>query len=63
MDIQKNGGLTVEAIARFKTGWVWAIGKTFHSGYLNIPVNLFYSSGREGGYVGLSMGFNITKKD
>ena len=49
--------------ARFKTGWVWAIGKTFHSGYLNIPVNLFYSSGREGGYVGLSMGFNITKKD
>tara|TARA_X000000950_G_scaffold129041_1_gene161169 strand:+ start:902 stop:2053 length:1152 start_codon:yes stop_codon:yes gene_type:complete len=48
---------------KFKTGWVWAIGKTFHSGYLNIPVNLFYSSGREGGYVGLSMGFNIAKKD
>jgi hypothetical protein len=48
---------------RFKTGWVWAIGKTFHSGYLNIPVNLFYSSGREGGYIGLSMGFNIAKKD
>ena len=48
---------------RFKTGWVWAIGRTFHSGYLNIPVNLFYSSGREGGYIGLSMGFNIAKKD
>ena len=50
-------------VVRFKTGWVWAIGKTFHSGYLNIPVNLFYSSGREGGYIGLSMGFNIAKKD
>jgi TolB-like protein len=48
---------------RLKTGWVWAIGRTFHSGYLNIPVNLFYSSGRDGGYIGLSMGFNIAKKD
>jgi len=26
-------------------------------------VNLFYSSGKEGGYIGLSMGFNIAKKD
>ena len=48
---------------RLKTGWVWALGRTFHSGYLNIPVNLFYSSGSEGGYLGLSMGFNIAKKD
>ena len=48
---------------RLKTGWVWAIGRTFHSGYLNIPVNLFYSSGKDGGYIGLSMGFNIAKKD
>jgi hypothetical protein len=48
---------------RIKTGWVWALGKTFHSGYLNIPINLFYSSGSEGGYIGLSMGFNIAKKD
>jgi TolB-like protein len=48
---------------RIKTGWVWALGRTFHSGYLNIPINLFYSSGSEGGYLGLSMGFNIAKKD
>ena len=34
---------------RLKTGWVWAIGRTFHSGYLNVPVNLFYSSGKDGG--------------
>jgi hypothetical protein len=47
---------------RIKTGWVWALGRTFHSGYLNIPVNLFYSSGSEGGYLGLSMGFNIANK-
>ena len=48
---------------RLKTGWVWAVGRTFHSGYLNIPVNLFYSSGKEGGYLGLSVGFNIAKEN
>ena len=44
-------------------GWVWAVGKTFHSGYLNIPVNAFLSYNKNGYYLGLSMGFNITKKD
>jgi len=48
---------------RLKTGWVWAVGRTFHSGYLNIPVNVFYSSGKEGGYIGLSVGFNIAKEN
>lgn len=48
---------------KFKTGWVWAIGRTFHSGYLNIPVNLFLSSSKSGQFVGLSMGFNIAKKE
>ena len=44
-------------------GWVWAVGKTFHSGYLNIPVNAFLSYNKNGYFLGLSMGFNITKKD
>ena len=43
--------------------WVWAIGKTFHSGYLNIPVNAYFSYGKEGWFTGLSVGFNIAKKD
>jgi len=43
--------------------WVWAVGKTFHSGYLNIPVNAYFSYGKEGWYTGLSVGFNIAKKD
>lgn len=48
---------------KFQAGFVFALGKTFHSGYLNIPVNFFYSTSREGGgYLGLSMGFNIAKK-
>jgi len=43
--------------------WVWAVGKTFHSGYLNIPVNAYFSYGKEGWFTGLSVGFNIAKKD
>ncbi|HAP00411.1 MAG TPA: hypothetical protein DCQ93_00660 [Bacteroidetes bacterium] len=44
------------------TGWVWAIGKTFRSGYLNIPVNAYVLPRKEGWYCGLSVGFNVRKK-
>ena len=47
----------------FSPSFVFAIGKTFKSGYLNIPVNLFLSSSKSGQFVGLSMGFNIAKKE
>ena len=50
-------------VVRLQAGWVWALGKTFHSGYLNIPVNAFLSYNQNGYFLGLSMGFNITKKD
>jgi len=43
------------------TGWVWAIGRTFKSGYLNIPVNAYISPDKEGWYVGLSIGFNVSR--
>lgn len=42
-------------------GWVIGVGKTFSSGYLNIPVNLFASFNKDGWQSGLSVGFNITK--
>ncbi len=43
------------------TKWVIAIGRTFRSGALNVPVNIFYSSQKKGGLLGLNIGFNITK--
>ena len=43
------------------TNFLLAVGRTFKAGALNIPVNIFYSSRRKGGMVGLSVGFNITK--
>ncbi|HIP37220.1 MAG TPA: hypothetical protein EYG85_10240 [Crocinitomix sp.] len=41
------------------TTWVMAFGRTFRAGALNIPVNVFYSSTRKGGMLGLSVGFNV----
>lgn len=47
---------------RMNTTWVIAFGRTFRSGALNIPVNVFYSSQNKGGMLGLSVGFNIQNK-
>jgi len=55
--LDKRGDLIVAA------NWVWAVGKTFHSGYLNIPVNAYFSHSKDGWITGLSVGFNIAKKD
>jgi hypothetical protein len=41
--------------------FVFAVGRTFRAGSLNIPVNAFYSSQKGGGMVGLNVGFNVQK--
>lgn len=45
----------------FSSGFVWAMGKTFKSGHLNIPVNVYVVPGKEGWYLGLTFGFNSRK--
>ncbi len=45
----------------FNTTFVFALGRTFHAGALNIPVNAFYSAQKGGGMVGLNVGFNVQK--
>jgi hypothetical protein len=47
---------------RLTTSWVWAVGKTFRSGYLNIPVNIYTSVKKNGWVVGTSFGFNVNRK-
>lgn len=44
------------------TRWIVGLGRTFKSGALNIPVNIFYSSQKNGGMIGVSLGFNVTRK-
>jgi len=43
-------------------GMVFAIGKTFRSGYLNLPVNVYYSPRKEGSIIGLVVGFNVANR-
>jgi hypothetical protein len=43
-------------------GMIFAVGKTFRSGYLNLPVNIYYSPRKEGSVVGLTLGFNVAKR-
>lgn len=40
------------------SAFIFAIGKTFRSGNMNIPVNLFAIPGRDGWRFGLSFGYN-----
>jgi hypothetical protein len=44
------------------TGLIIAAGKTFHSGYLNIPVNVYVAPRKDGTTIGVMFGFNIQKK-
>lgn len=45
----------------FSTSFLMAFGRTFRAGSLNIPVNVFYSARKGGGYAGINVGFNVTK--
>jgi hypothetical protein len=47
--------------ARLKSGMVFAVGKTFRSGKLNLPFNAFVIPGNDGIRFGLSFGFNAKK--
>jgi len=49
-------------VASLSTSLIFGVGRTFHSGYLNIPVNLYVSPRKEGTTVGFSFGFNIQKR-
>ncbi|MCB0644085.1 MAG: hypothetical protein KDC44_20710 [Phaeodactylibacter sp.] len=47
--------------AKFGTGFLFGLGKTFKSGRLNIPVNGFFIPDKAGHRFGLSVGFNASK--
>lgn len=47
----------------FNPGFIFGIGKTFKSGNLNIPVNLFVVPRKKGLQVGLSFGYNTKKNE
>ena len=44
------------------SNWVFAVGKTFTSGNLNVPVNVYAIPNRDGWQFGISMGWSVEKK-
>lgn len=48
---------------RAQTGFVFAVGRSFKSGNLNIPLNAYVIPGKDGWRFGLSMGFNGKSKN
>jgi len=51
----------VRGATYFNTTFVFAVGRTFRAGALNIPVNAFYSAQKGGGMFGINVGFNVQK--
>ena len=47
---------------KLTTSLFFGVGKTFKSGYLNIPVNLYVLPRKAGTIVGFSFGFNLYRK-
>ncbi len=40
-------------------GWIWAVGKTFHAGNMNIPVNVYAIPDNDGWLFGFSFGYAL----
>jgi len=59
-DFSKEHGDT-RGVTKLNTTFLFAFGRTFNAGALNIPVNVFYSSRKGGGMAGVSVGFNVMK--
>ncbi|MBS1635560.1 MAG: hypothetical protein JST26_06515 [Bacteroidetes bacterium] len=47
---------------QLNAAFILAVGKTFKSGRLNIPVNFYWVPGKDGSRYGVSVGFNAKKK-
>lgn len=54
--------LDSRGFAQLSTSLFIGVGRTFKSGYLNIPVNFYVLPRKEGTIAGFSFGFNIYKK-
>jgi hypothetical protein len=58
---QNKSSLDARGNIQLSANWLMAFGRTFKAGSLNIPVNVYYSSSKSGGNIGMSVGFNVVK--
>jgi len=57
-NIQFENRLDSRGSAYLNSAFIFAVGKTFRSGNMNIPVNAYAVPGRDGWRVGVSFGYN-----
>ncbi len=53
--------LDSRGIPRLTSNWIFAVGRTFTSGNLNMPVNLYAIPNKDGWQFGISMGWSVEK--
>tara|TARA_B110000211_G_C14074545_1_gene551439 strand:+ start:371 stop:1444 length:1074 start_codon:yes stop_codon:yes gene_type:complete len=58
-DIEKEFRLDSRGSLKFISSWVWAVGKSFKAGNMNIPVNLYTIPDKDGWQFGISMGYAL----
>ena len=46
---------------QFFSSWIWAVGKSFKAGSMNIPINFYTIPDKDGWLFGLSMGYALHK--
>jgi len=57
-----NKLINSKGVPMLSSDFVFACGRSFKSGRINIPINVFVSPNKNGTRFGLSFGFNVSKK-
>jgi TolB-like protein len=57
--IEKETRLDSRGEITFISSWVWAVGKSFKAGNMNIPVNFYTIPDKDGWQFGISMGYAL----
>ena len=60
--INKEDRLDSRGENKLISSWVWAVGKSFKAGNMNIPINAYAIPDKDGWMFGLSMGYALSRK-
>lgn len=60
--VSKTTRMDSRGTTKLISSWVWAVGKSFKAGNMNIPVNFYAIPDKDGWLFGLSMGYALHKK-
>lgn len=58
-EVNKETRLDSRGRISFVSSWIWAVGKSFKAGNMNIPVNIYTIPDKDGWQFGISMGYAL----